>query len=431
LKTVLLVTRHFPPDFTVGGKRAWRFARYLPQFGWQAHVLTTQPPAGRPHDDTPLELPEGTSIRRTYYPSWWPDEPPRASDGTVATPTRYARARDSVVARIKRATRLPAGRDLLLRPRMSRHIANVARQVGADALWVTSSPYTATLFGVDAARQTGLPLVLDLRDPWTLNFLSQDNPGWQMRTEQAWERAVFQAAERVVVTCEEASAAYRRHMADLPDERVVTIYNAFDPDHRPQPVARDDGRFQIVHFGSCYGHRRLQSVLEALAVLRDERGMDVSCVRLLNLGRMAAEDLELSERLGLDAIVEHMPFVPYRDGLAKLAASDLLLLLAYGTQTLFIPAKLYDYLLVQRPILCVSSPSELTGIIDTTQTGAWAQPGDIQAIGDLLERALKTWQAGGKGIKPDTAEVDRFSAPATTREFASLLDDVVAQHGSR
>src|SRR6266542_5659957 len=41
MKRVLLVAYHYPPSTAVGAVRPSKFARYLPDLGWQPIVLTT------------------------------------------------------------------------------------------------------------------------------------------------------------------------------------------------------------------------------------------------------------------------------------------------------------------------------------------------------------------------------------------------------
>ena len=429
-RRVLLVSRHFPPDFAVGGKRAWRFARHLGESGWHPTVLTAAIPTNKKLDQSLPPLPDNVQVMRSYYPSWWPEEPPRASDGTVAGATRYAGGQPSAWQRLKAATRSPVGKDLWLAPRMSRHIADVAKQVGADVLWVTSSPYTATVFGVGAARISGLPLVLDLRDPWTLNFMAAQT-SWQQGTEQRIERDVLSHADAVTLTCEAASQAYRKAYPTLPDGHIVTIYNSFEPAQAAtDPVLPAADTLRIVHFGSCYGPRRLQVVLRAIAAMVAD-GVSSQRFEVLNLGRVAAEDLELAEQLQLSHVLQHRTFVPYDEGMAILAGADLLLLLAYGEETLYIPAKLFDYLLARREILCIAAPSELTDIIERTATGSWARPDDVAAVKEALASALQRKDAGKTALDANEQAVQRFAAPHTTAQLAALLERVTAQQQAR
>ncbi|HCA81767.1 MAG TPA: glycosyl transferase, partial [Bacteroidetes bacterium] len=42
MKKVLIVSYYFPPSGGPGVQRVLKFVKYLPEFGWQPHVLTVQ-----------------------------------------------------------------------------------------------------------------------------------------------------------------------------------------------------------------------------------------------------------------------------------------------------------------------------------------------------------------------------------------------------
>ena len=45
MRRVLLITYHYPPRPAIGGLRPRALAKYLPDYGWEAIVLTPQLPA--------------------------------------------------------------------------------------------------------------------------------------------------------------------------------------------------------------------------------------------------------------------------------------------------------------------------------------------------------------------------------------------------
>lgn len=423
MKTVLMLTCYFPPAYDVGGKRAYRFARYLPECGWRPVVITAPVPTKRPIDPSPVQLPDEVEVRRCFYPSWWPERTQRPSDGTVASPVSERVGQAPLGVRFKRQFAVPGGREALLAPLVGRQISKIAKEVGADMVFASSSPYAALLYGRETARRTGLPLVLDLRDPWTLNFLHSKRAGWVQSAERKLEASLFSQADRVTLTCEEASAAYREQYPDLPPNRIHTIYNSFDPISRPQRQ-EPDGPLQLVHFGNCYGPRRMASVLEAIALLRDSGVASPDDIRIVNLGRPAQEDLTLAAELGLDSVYSATPFVPYEEGLRVLAKADFQLLLAYGRETLFIPAKLFDYLLTGSPILCLSEPSELTDLISRTGSGFSVRPDDVESVAQVIGKALEARRVGTALATPRKDEIEALSSPVTARQLAALFDQV-------
>jgi glycosyltransferase involved in cell wall biosynthesis len=424
-KTVLIVSRFFPPMFDVGGKRAWRFASHLPRHGWRAVVLTDRPSRGHAIDPT-LKVPENVEVCQHYYPRWWPRPSGAGSNGTAELPIPVQPESNDLLHRARRQFRVPVGEEIIVAPRVAWLARQIVRRVGAQAIFATSSPYSALVFGAAAARATGLPLCLDLRDPWSLNFLQEDKPAWVQRVEARIEHRLLSSADRVTFTSEATTKAYRERFPDIPAERFRTIYNSFDPQFRPPARGETDGILRIVHFGNVYGRRSLAPVLEGLAILRARARRDAGRVVLVNLGRVTEADLALSNRLGLDGCFEYRPFIPYEEGLNLLARSSVQLLLGYGDETLYLPAKLFDYLMTRVPILCVAPPSELTRIVHDTGSGTSVDPGDPQGIADALARALVAPDRLSS-ISRDEARIGRFSATETAHELAAVLDEMIGE----
>jgi glycosyltransferase involved in cell wall biosynthesis len=277
--------------------------------------------------------------------------------------------------------------------------------------------------GAALARATGKPLVLDLRDPWTLNFLQENRPRWVRGVEARIEARLFAQADRVILTCAAAAQAYRERFPKLAD-KIVTITNAFEPRelaHEPRYE-----RLTLIHFGNCYGARTLGPVLHALALLRDRGRVNPREVVLRNLGRIGRADLELAASLGLAEQLEHEIAVPYEQGLAALARADLLLLLSYGREQLFLPAKLFDYMAAGAPILCVAPPSELSEIVEATRIGRSCDPEDVEGCAAIIMAAAERRRGLGELLRePSGAALEPYTAAATTAALARLLDELV------
>ncbi|MCA9702114.1 MAG: glycosyltransferase, partial [Myxococcales bacterium] len=417
MRTVLMISRYFPPMFAVGGKRAYRFARYLPEFGWRAVILTGRT-EGKTVDDGALRLPAGTRVERRYEPLWYREPGTRPSDGTVATPVASAPTTTGSGAPRKRMVDIPVGPEWVMQRHVVREAVRLGREEQADVVFATSSPYAALLQGRKVAQTLGRPLVLDLRDPWTLNFFQQCRPTWVQGFERRLEHELFSQAGRVILNCRTTLDAYRELYPDLPDERLLAIRNAFDPADRPpaQPIA-DGGPIRLLHFGNCYGPRRLETVLRAMALVR-ARGPEAPEVVLENLGRVGTADLELAAELGLAAQFVHGVFVPLAEGLRRLAAADLAVLVAYGDETLYIPAKLYDYLLARAPIACIAQPGELVDIVEGCGAGRGLAPGDVEGAAALIEQAIDARIRGERAFVPNEAQLAPYSARETARALA-------------
>lgn len=390
---VLYISRFFPPAYSIGGKRAWRMARFVPALGVDLVLLTDVEPPPERRDPTPLDLPPSVVLDRGLYPPWWPPRPSGDSDVTVQTPVQSNR-KPTLRRRVLRAARPPVTDEWPLLPRQIAYIRALVQQHRIQLIHASGGPPATLLHGWAAARATGLPLVAELRDPWTVSQLAMPASPLHHRAEQVLERQILQSARRVVVTAEETAKSYRAFLAPLPADHVAVVRNAFEPERAPPKLwQHQPGRLRLVHFGACYAERRLGDVLQAAALLRDQQGLDVSGVTVENIGRPAAEDVALAAELGLQAQFVCRPPVPYDEGLRELAAADVLLLPGYGQATQFLPGKLYDYMLVGRPVLATVRPSELSQIVQDTGIGVFAAPGDVAGHARWLAQALRDPQS--------------------------------------
>jgi len=424
MKTVLMLSRFFPPAFDVGGKRAYRFARYLGRYGWRAVVLTERVPTDRRTDDTPLDLPPEVEVVREYLPRFGRFYGNTGTDGTNPAPVAAPSDRASLL-------RWPIASDLWLAPRFAWLVDTLAERFRPDAVFASSSPYSALVFGAIYKAMTGTPLCLDLRDPWTLNFLQQGKPAWAQRVDACAERRLFDYADQVTVTCASARDAYRALYPHLPASKIACVYNSFDPAQRAldlSPASPESARpLTLVHFGNCYGARTLAPVLQALAALRARGALFEGQVTLRNFGRLSVADLELADRLGIADVLVAAPVVPYAEGIAQLAAADLQVLLGYGEHTLFVPAKLYDYMLAGAPILCVSPESELSAMVRATGRGVAAERHEADTIERAILAALDRL-AVHPSPTPAADAAAAYSSPETARQLAALLDALVSPH---
>src|SRR5688572_7689589 len=67
MKRLLMIAFYFPPMVGSSGiQRTLRFARYLPQFGWEPLILTAHPRAYERISDDQLEQQSGLVVRRAF-----------------------------------------------------------------------------------------------------------------------------------------------------------------------------------------------------------------------------------------------------------------------------------------------------------------------------------------------------------------------------
>lgn len=410
-----MIAYHFPPQSGSSGvQRTLKFSQYLPQFGWEATVLTAHPRAyPRTSDDQHCSVPQG---------------------------------------RVHRAFALDSARHLALWGRYLRMTAlpdrwaswwlgavplgvRLARETRFDAIWSTYPIATAHLIGRSLHRRTGLPWIADFRDPMT-----DDGYPLDPQVRRAYgkvEAATLAACSHAVFTTHGARQGYGEKFPSMPSDRFSVIANGHDEDDfeaaasRTSPAGSGGAVFVLLHSGIVYPAERDPTALfGALAQLKHGGAIGPANFRLV-LRAAVHEDLLRQQiaRHGIGDIVALAPPLPYREALAEMLQADALLVLQGANCNRQIPAKLYEYLRARRPILALTDPAGDTAAALHQAGGCSMAP--LDNAGEIARGLLNFMRRVRSGlVLPAPLElVQANSRRQRTFELAHLLDRVVASHG--
>jgi len=242
----------------------------------------------------------------------------------------------------------------------------------ASALVTFAQPWRDHLAGLELRWWRGFrPWVAHFSDPWADSpYLTDASPA-QRQLHQAREAQVVHSADVVVFTNQYAADLV---MAKYPAKwrrKVRVVPHAMDEDLRPRidainPRPRPDGSrpLRLSHVGNLFiGRRTAHGLFEAVAALSRRRPLEGE-LELVFVGEGSGwqEAREKSSALGLDAIVTFHSRVSHLESLAAMSDTDVLVLIDAPAQTnVFLPSKLADYLMVEKPILALT-PSASSAI---------------------------------------------------------------------
>jgi glycosyltransferase involved in cell wall biosynthesis len=488
MKRVLLLAYHFPPDGLVGAARSFKFARYLPEHDWEPIVLTVPEAYAELYDATHQEE-VARQMRVTRVRPWpGPRQLYAALRERKAQSTEHKALDDAGQPAAFPALRFVPGALRLRSTATTFRRALLAamwlpddkqgwfwpgvvaglrliRQNGVDLLVSTGPPWTAHLMGLTLSRLSGKPWVADFRDPWACCSLKPP----QMRTRatdaiECWmERRVARHADRIVVTIPTLAERLReqypwlRQRAKGEADRVVVIPNGFDPAektalgsrlsalgstkamasclaerHAPALAERRapsaERRLTFVYGGNLYGARDPVPFLAALRELIARRPEAAPAVRAIFVGgeqEVGGRPLaEVASRMGLEEQVEAGGPLPYREYLALLAHADVPLL--FIDQETQIPAKLFDLLLLEKPVLAFGrTDSPAAQILTETGAGVTLRPDDSDGIRRQLERFWEAHRGDRLSVSLDPTALRRYDVRALTATLAETLDQVI------
>lgn len=415
-KTILMIAHCFPPMISAGTTRTYNWAVHLSRNGFKPIVFTSPVPANA-IVDSDIDT-NGLLIVPKYCPRWWPQ------DHLFSKGNKIIRERSSV---LRRLFSMPFGKNVLLLPYAVLNILKVARQQQVDLIYARSGPYVSLLFAWVVSRFRKVPLILDLHDPWTTNFLQCEKSAPTRWIEKQMERIFFKRAALVIFNTETIANQYRALYPSY-SEKIHFVYTGFDStplkERSNQPT--DQKYFQIIHYGNCFANRTLKPVADALNNLRQKNKWPAGGVRLTNFGRIKNSDVAYFESIGLKDTLEAKPPTRSSEGLRHLSLADLLLLLSYGDSTGFVPIKTYDYFRVRKRILCLSSCPELQGMIRSTNLGETVEASNVSAIERFIEEAF------GKASEPITLTTDQEAAwnSYSSGRCAERLVSLITQHAA-
>ena len=430
---LVVVSYHFPPDPAVGGLRWSRLVRYAVQRGWSVEVIARDT-GELPRLDaaSARDLPDDVTVHRIPTPDLpiaasvdriWsllrPLRPPRdrplaghgpAADAPGSIGAAELRWRPRSVRDLARAyfAWLDHRRGVAWGRRAARIVRRCRDQGEIAALVSCGPPHTTHEMLRREAEQAGIPLVLDLRDPWSLLQRMPEataSPLWLALARREERRAVGAAA--LVVTCTEEHRDALRQVHPEAAARIITVRNGCDEPPAPPPRPRE--RFVVAYAGSVYIDRDPSPLFRAASRLIAALGLTPAEFAVEFMGEVAEYNgrplTALAEEAGIGRHFRAHGARTRSEAAQFIAGASLLVLLPQDSD-LAIPAKLFEYARCHASVLALVSATSATGNLLRGSTADVIAPDREAELFEALHRRFQAHQRGE--IPPPLAADLRF-----------------------
>jgi len=453
MRKVLFIAYYFPPIGGSGTQRPLKFVKYLPQFGWQPYVISTDRPYGEGsegRDETLLaDIPSGVQVWREPTPQpqpvqrlarWvgWQSAAARADNlGTegevpLVSPelSFIKRVRRTLLAPLYLVEKPPVDAALYWALRIVPLARRIIEQEGIDVIFTTVPPWSALLTGALLRRLTGRPWVADFRDPWTDNTFTYFPTPRRRWLDERLERRLLNRADAVIsVTVPWLQGLRRRAARSQRDKPFALIPNGWDQDDFPgllavaaglAPPASNNGRIVLLHPGSAYQGEPLP-LLRALERLGPQIREQL---RFRFIGYLHPLDrAQIQQSPYANCFVLDSQRVPHPEALQLMSESHILLLLLRkgpGASS----GKIFEYMVAGRPVLAIGT-GVAEQLVKQCGIGLAVHPEDADGLAAALRRAVEDY--GGlveSYYRPNWVVIGGFERRVLAAKLAETLDTV-------
>ena len=424
MKRLLIVTYYWPPTGGSGVQRWVKFAKYLPEFGWQPVIYTPENPERLASDESLLrDVPDCAEIIRTRITE--PYAVYRKLTGgkeSEVNPVNGQKKgwKQKLSLWVRGNCFVPDPRVGWVSPSVS-YLKRYLAEHPVDAVVTTGPPHSVHLIGRDLKRETGLRWIADFRDPWTQMFYFKHlelGPSALARHKRL-EQSVLDEADLVI----SVSPPVRDDFAAMTSTPVHLVTNGFDEDDfaqpSPEPVA---DRFTIVHTGLFAADGNPLDLWDALSrkCVTDPQFKRQLRIRLA--GKVDAQITEAIRARGLGDNLDLLGYLPHDLTVAEQKAADMLILplRREPEYAKVLPGKIFEYLASHRPVLGIGQEDGAAAtVLREAGSGVMYDWDKVDSISKWIELRWERHLAGDR--EPVGSGTERFTRRALTESLVKLL----------
>lgn len=439
-KSVIMIAYYFPPEGNAAVYRPLRFLKELVKRDWQVTVICCQPYQYERIDPQLLrQVPASTRIIRVKgrdpwraFQAWRGVRIENKLAGSSAEEARGVVARHHVPWRTRLRELVKTAEACAYRPDRTmlwirpttRETLAVCQQNRPHVIWATIGPLSAGVVAYRTSVATGIPYVLDFRDPWGLEYYDREvrRPAWAKKVDNRIISRMFERAQAVVFLFESVAQAYLRAFpGTLERTKIHIIPNGFDGEVESFVHAPGD-RCMVLYAGTLSTYR-YDTLLEGLVRLKRKDPARAAQLRIRFVGEGLRELTERVGKLDIHDLVEVLP--PTSSAEIRRLQREAHALMVLGRvpgrkgHELVAGAKLFGYLQAGRPIIGVVPRDETRRILGQLGNSLIADAETPTEVVAVFEKVLTAWSNRTLDrLVPDRAVCQTYSSG---RQISGLI----------
>lgn len=440
---VLMIAYYFPPLSGSGVFRSLKFAKYLPEMGWNPTVISSmEPPRGWNYRDDSMvnEIPESVDVIRIV------DEVGEKANVELTNEKvnsligflRSALYEDREAMQIFSSyLSSQNGVSTLFQFPCSAliwawEVVNyIERNVDLNkfkAIYTTSGPSSSHLVGFYLKKKYGIPWIADYRDPWILNPYAQFNMSNPIqRLLFLLERNLLKNADCNIVVDGKIIDKYCE-IFGIDKNHMVCITNGYDEQDFSNMIfsKKKTEKFTVSYSGLLYTQQRsMAPILKAIMDLCKEGLMDLNHLKIQIVGQgKELENSKVAELFGLSAVLEQTGYVSHAEAIQADLDADMLLLFVGDDPKFKIThtGKIFEYLRSGTYILALApKDGAVDEILVETGQGTALLSTQMDEIKEVILQQYRKWLEAKEKEYWQSSLIRRFDRKYLTMQLTDLL----------
>lgn len=303
----------------------------------------------------------------------------------------------------------------------------IPKEMKIDVVISSACPFIEMLFGYELKKRLGCKWISDFRD---LPFIEDNCDDTHIQKKMMQESLID--ADAIITIANKGKEKLADGIVDNPD-KIYVIKNGFSlADARETSTIHDD-KLYIVHTGSLYGGKRKADLLFKAVLVVREREPDFKYV-LECAGGNNETIIETAKLYQEESNVINNGFVSREQALDMQSKADMLLAVVINRPGSLV-AKLYEYMLNKKPVVCItcgndSENSEETDFVRQLGLGIAVEErdGDV-SVTELSDYLVQQWRLkiNGKPMlyQPNDELISQYNHDSIASEIEQLCFSIL------
>ncbi|KMQ65365.1 glycosyl transferase family 1 [Chryseobacterium angstadtii] len=428
-KKILIITYYWPPAGGPGVQRWLKFAKYLPEFGWNPVVYTPENPSYPLLDESLLkDVPQNIEMVKTRI---W--EPYQLAEKLNKSNKKFKAGQFDVGKNQSWKSRLsiwvrgnffiPDARVFWVKPSI-KFLEQYLKENKIDVVVTSGPPHSLHMIGLGLKKKfPELKWIADFRDPWTeisyykhLKLTKSSD-----RKHRQLESAVFKTADITLATSYTDAENFRKAGAN-----AVCITNGFDEEvkglkgeEEHHPIRES---FTLSYIGVLEQLRNPESLWKVLNELITENTEFSESFSLKFAGRIDDKILQSIESTHLKNHILNLGYISHDKAVEEMASSDLLLITNFPNESSkgIIPGKIFEYLATGKQIISFGpDEADVSRILEETGAGKHFGYENSEEVKNFILDQFELWKKGN--ALGNTQNIGQFSRRNLTKKLAEIL----------